>query len=349
MGSKPKTPTYDVQYRTTDYIPTEYGVQGMNSMAQYTPGAMQVPEYDTNAALTEQNRLNQTVGSQQYANVSGPMGGYSVSVDPVTGQMTVNKQLGENSQMAMDKQLQALGSYTGDPTQAANAYYNAQMSYLQPQMDKQIERAESSLTNRGLPIGSSAWNDAMGNVYENQNRTLSALSNDALAKGQQYQSNILNQASMLGGQVIDPSMVGGQAGAGLSDTYANQYNAQMAQAQANYDNALLRYNNMYQDEQNRYQNELNAYNAALTNNMGQYQANLSNNQGLYQNDLNKYQAQLQKYQTDMANRNSMFGSAMGMIGTVGGAALGSLLMPGAGTAIGASVGGSLGGTAGSMM
>ena len=189
-------------------------------MGSSTPS---VPTYNVGAAQAEQKRINQATGNQMYANVNGPLGSYSTSVDPVTGQITVNKQLGASSQAAQNAQLSALGNYTGDPTQAANAYYNAQMAYLQPQMDRQVERAESSLTNRGLPLGSNAWNSAMGDVYENQNRTLSALSNEALANGQQYQTNMLNQAALAGGQVIDPSMVSGQAGAGLENTYDKQF------------------------------------------------------------------------------------------------------------------------------
>lgn len=235
-----------------------------------TPSA---PVYNRDADIAEQNRLNQAAGLQQYANVSSPLGGYSVSVDPVTGQMTVNKTLSDNSQLALQQQKQALASYTGDPTQAANAYYNAQMAYLQPHMDRQIERAESSMTNRGLPLGSNAWNQYMGDIYENQNRTLSALSNEALAKGQQYQTNILSNASMLGGQVIDPTMVGGQAGAGLENTYDKQF---------------------------------------------------ANEQ--------------QRYQTAMANRNSLTSGILGTVGTIGGAALGSVLAPGVGTALGAQLG-----------
>lgn len=182
-----------------------------------------VPTYNVGSAQAEQNRINQATGNQLYANVNSALGGYSTSVDPVTGQITVNKNLGENSQAALNAQKMALANYTGDPTTAANAYYNAQMAYLQPQMDRQIERAESSLTNRGLPLGSNAWNNAMGDIYENQNRTLSSLSNQALANGQQFQSNILSQAGMLGGQVIDPSLVSGQAGAGLENTYDKQF------------------------------------------------------------------------------------------------------------------------------
>lgn len=240
-----------------------------------TPSA---PVYNAQSDIAEQNRLNQAAGLQQYANVSSPLGGYSVSVDPTTGQMTVSKTLSDNSQLAMQKQLGALNTYTGDPTEAANAYYNAQMAYLQPQMDRQVERAESSLTNRGLPLGSNAWNQYLGDIYEKQNRTLSALSNEALANGQQYQTNILNNAAMLGGQVIDPTLVGGQAGAGLENTYSKQF----------------------QNEQ-------------------------------------------QQYQTQMAKKNALTSGILGAVGTIGGAALGSILAPGVGTAAGAAAGSALAG------
>lgn len=240
------------------------------------------PKYNASKDLAEQNRLNQAAGWQQYASVSSPLGGYSVFVDPTTGQMTIDKTLSDNSKLALQQQLNAIGSYTGDPTTAANAYYNAQMAYLQPQLDRQVERAESSLTNRGLPLGSTAWNSAMGDIYENQNRTLSALSNEALANGQQYQSNILNQAAMLGGQVIDPTMVSGQAGAGLNNTYDKQF----------------------QNEQ-------------------------------------------QRYQTKMAQYNANMGALTGALGTIGGAALGSIV-PGIGTLAGAQLGGMMGGLSGNI-
>ena len=109
------------------------------------------------------------------------------------------------------------------------------MEYLQPQFDRQVQRAESSLTNRGIPLGSKAWNDAMDAVYDNQNQQMGALSSNALLAGQQYQQNILNQAATAGGQVIDPTMVSGQAGAGLENIYdkvfandVEKYKANMA-------------------------------------------------------------------------------------------------------------------------
>lgn len=323
MGSSASVPTYRVQAANVDY-----NVPAMRAMANETPDAMQVPVYNRQEAYDEQARINQMAGATQYANVNSPLGGYSITQDPVTGQLTINKQLSDTSTAAQQAQLGALNSYTGDPTEAANAYYNAQMAYLQPQFDRQVERAESSLTNRGLPLGSSAWNNAMDNIYDTQNRTLSSLSNQALAQGQQYQSNILNQANMLGSQVIDPSMIAGQGGAGLSDTYGNYYNSLANQAAANYENAMTRYQNAYQDEANRYQNDLNAYQNAV-----------QNEQWRYENDLNRFQNKIEGWKQKQANKNALTSGILGAVGTIGGAALGGPL--------GASLGGALFGAAGS--
>ena len=180
------------------------------------------PKYDTNAAREEQNRLNQAAGVQKYANVNSPLGGYSISVDPDTGKMTVNKVLSDNSTAAQNAQLATM-QYYGNPSEAEQAYYDAQMAYLQPQMDRQVRRTESGLTNRGLALGSNAWNEATGDVYDAQNQMVDNLSNNAVNAGQQYQSNMLGSASMLGNQVYDPGMVGGANGAGLYNTYDKKY------------------------------------------------------------------------------------------------------------------------------
>jgi hypothetical protein len=188
------------------------------------------PKYNQDAARQEQYRINQTSANQLYADVNSPLGGYSTYVDPTTGQITVNKQLSENSQTALNQQQAALKNYyVNDGTDAANAYYNAQMAYLQPQMQRQITRSEAGLTNRGLPIGSSAWNEYMGDVRDAQNQQLSGLGSSAISAGQGYQSNFLDQANMLGGQVVDPTLSAGQAGAGLENTYNQQFENQVAQ------------------------------------------------------------------------------------------------------------------------
>lgn len=335
MGSKPSSPKYNVQAAYTDYnvkAPyTNYNVEP-TAMGQETPQAMQVPTYDMNAANSQQSNINSIAGQQLYANMNSPLGGYSISQDPETGQLTINKQLSSASSAAQNAQMDALNGYTGDPTLGAQAYYNSQMAYLQPKLDRQTTRTQSALTNRGIALGSSAWNEATGDVYDMQNQTLSNLSNQALNSGQQYQSNILGQANTLGSQVIDPTLVQGQGGAGYNtNAYKNYYNSLANQANADYQNQLLRYQNAYQDMMNNYNNELNAYNNAVQNEQNRYQNEINaynnavqNEQNRYNNDLNAYQAALQNYQTKMAN-NGANKQLLGGIGTVGGAVVGGWL------------------------
>ena len=187
------------------------------------------PHYNQNVAINEQNRINQAAANQLYANVNSPLGGYTTYVDPTTGQLTVNKTLDANSQSALDQQKAALRQYMmNDGSDAANAYYNARMAYLQPQMQRQTARSETALTNRGIPLGGSAWNEYMGDVYDAQNQQLSGLGSSAVNAGQDYRTGLLNQSSALGGQVINPSLVSGQAGAGLENRYDQMFNNEVA-------------------------------------------------------------------------------------------------------------------------
>lgn len=187
-----------------------------------------VPQYSQSGAIKEQNRVNLATAFQKYADVYGPNGGYTTYVDPATGQLTVNKVLSDNSMTALGQQRAVLGNYTGDGTDAANAYYNAQMAYAQPKLERQVTRGRTALTNRGIPLGGNAWNEYMGDIYDTQNQYKSNLANSAISAGQGYQSGILNQGNMLGAQVVDPEMVLGQGGAGLKDTYDTEFQNKLA-------------------------------------------------------------------------------------------------------------------------
>lgn len=196
------------------------------------------PTYNANAALAEQNRLNQAAGYQTYANVNGPMGGYTVSVDPNTGKMTVNKNLSRNSQMAMAAQANALSRFVANPQEATQAYYNQQMAYVQPQFDAQIDAAKESMANRGIAMGSKTWNDTLAAIESNQDKAKTAMLNNAMFNAQEYQNNILGQAQTAGGMVIDPQLISGAQGAGLENTY----NKKFKNEQDIYKTKMARYN-----------------------------------------------------------------------------------------------------------
>lgn len=196
------------------------------------------PTYNQEAALAEQKRLNQAAGYQQYANVNSPMGGYSVSVDPETGRMTINKNLSEQSLMAQQAQANALSRFVANPQEATQAYYNKQMAYVQPTFDAQIERAKESMANRGIAMGSKTWNDTIAGIESAQDKAKTAIANDAVFNAQNYENNILGQAGVAGGMVVDPALVEAAQGAGLYNTYNQKYQSDVD----NYKTAMARYN-----------------------------------------------------------------------------------------------------------
>lgn len=196
------------------------------------------PTYNTQASLAEQKRLNQAAGYQTYANVNSPMGGYSVSVDPNTGKMTINKNLSENSLLAQQLQANALARFVANPQEATQAYYNTQMAYVQPVFDRQIADAKSSMANRGIAMGSKTWNDTLASIENAQDKARTAMLNDAMFNAQEYQTNILGQAGTAGGMVVDPQLVAGAQGAGLDNTY----NKKFKNEQDVYKTKMSRYN-----------------------------------------------------------------------------------------------------------
>lgn len=181
------------------------------------------PHYNQNEAIASQNRVNQAVANQTYADVNSPMGSYYVSVDPNTGQMTINKTLSQPSNAAMATQGGLLGQYISSPQEAQRVYYNRQMNYVTPTFNQQASALEQSLANRGIQRGSVAWNSAMNNLADAQARADTTYTNNALFNGQQYQSNIAGMAGTAGNMVVDPALLEGQQGAGYSDLYDALY------------------------------------------------------------------------------------------------------------------------------
>lgn len=182
------------------------------------------PKYDKETDLREQQRINQAAANQQYANLVSDLGGYSVSVDPNTGKTTINKNLGDNSKLSMRLQQEALNAYNADPEAQRQQYYDAQMNYIQPYLDNQRANVMKDLEDKGIPIGSKAYNNVMANLDENQNNLTNLLSAEALYNGQDYNMGLLDQSTALGSQVYDPQMIQGIGAAGLSNTALDEFN-----------------------------------------------------------------------------------------------------------------------------
>jgi len=80
--------------------------------------------------------------------------------------------------------------FQGMADQLTDATYQAGYQRLQPEIQRQERRLEQQLSNRGLPIGGEAWNDAYGQQDRSTNDALSKLALDSVGMGRQEQSRL---------------------------------------------------------------------------------------------------------------------------------------------------------------
>lgn len=208
MGSKTKTPTYDYQA----------------SQANQTWAADQARKYGNvgvNSALGGYNWTTNADGTQ------------SVNVNL----SDADKQKLASQNQAASMQNQALSNLSLDPTQAQNTYYNMATRYMDPQFKQAQQDLETNLINKGIPIGSQAWNRATGELQDNQQQALAQARDSALGQGQQYVGgniNNINSLGSIGSNVYNPlqNIVQGEGGQ-FGGQYDTQYAAQNAAAQQN--------------------------------------------------------------------------------------------------------------------
>ncbi len=74
------------------------------------------------------------------------------------------------------------GPQAYDPT-VANAVYNEQSSFLNPQWAQSQKDLTDQLSQQGIPIGSDAYNNAMTNFENSKTQAYQAASNNAISQG----------------------------------------------------------------------------------------------------------------------------------------------------------------------
>jgi len=122
---------------------------------------------------------------------------------------------------------QGLGALSLDPTEAEDAYYNSAARLLTPQFDRQRDRLDESLINRGIGVGNSQYTTAMGDLEDSQNTTLKNLADEAVFQGQNLiGTKVGNINSLSGGRDI-----GLLAGMGsTNNAYDNYYQSLVQRA-----------------------------------------------------------------------------------------------------------------------
>jgi len=224
--------------------------------------------------------------------------------------------------------------------QTQDATYNSYMERLTPEFDRQRENMATMLQNQGIPVGSEAYERAMGDLEQKQNdATSQAAYQSVLAGNNAYAQELQNQinAGNFGNNATN-SYYNAQLNAnqGVNDylnalTTANQNqslftNTQLAanSAPEAYSQALLKDNearSQYYDALNKansarssYVDTANAANYAQQAYINQILAQLQGSPSGYENQQNLFAVKSGKsdlkYQQDKANAKSGLGGAL---------------------------------------
>lgn len=239
--------------------------------------------------------------------------------------------------------------------QAQEATYSAYMDRLNPQFERQTSDLESSLINKGLSVGSEAYQRAMNDLQDRQNTAANQAAYQSVLAGQNaYAQDLQNQiaAGNFGNTAVNNyynALL--NANQGQNDYLnallaANQNRSALVNTQLNansantaYQNALLNANTALTDFNNAqlsandartgYINAQNAVNGAQASYLAQILGALGEAPSAYdiQGDIyavgsNKAQNQYTAKQQTQANRLSLINSLLGAGAKVAGSAMG---------------------------
>ena len=130
---------------------------------------------------------------------------------------------------------------------AEEAQFNSYMNYMQPQFDRQTSDLATSLQNKGLAVGSEAYQRAMNDLQDNQNQAINQASYNATTAGQNAYSQSLADSINAGnfGNTAQQSYINQLLSAlqGSASGYENQqniYSVGTAKSAVDYQNALAK-------------------------------------------------------------------------------------------------------------
>ena len=185
-----------------------------------TPSA---PTYNLEEARREQNTLRDQAKNDLYLNYNSLLGGYRY--DPETGSINVNPNTADKDRLLNINA--GVGSLNMDPTEATNAYYNQALASIQPDIDKYINRTSANLVNKGIPIGSQAYNEVMEAQDKNISNQLANLYMNARSQALADTGSQINNIGALQSQMYSPQYIAGLGATGLQNLYTAQFQNEM--------------------------------------------------------------------------------------------------------------------------
>jgi len=166
--------------------------------SQSVPQAPATPNYTQAAQATATGNMigqNNPYGSLNYQQTGTDQFG-----NPT---YTANQSIAPNLQNAVNNSQNAISNYsfgsfnpTNLPSVGINpgqTYQQAEMSILQPQLDRQRSQTQTQLANQGIQPGSEAYNNAMYDLENNQNNLLANVTTQGIGVGLNANNQAFNQ------------------------------------------------------------------------------------------------------------------------------------------------------------
>jgi len=170
------------------------GSQSTSSMPQY-PAA---PNYTQAAQATAAgNMMGQ---NSAYGNLNYQQTGTDQFGNPT---YTANQSVAPGLQNAVNNSQNAISNYSFGSFNPSNlpsvginpgqSYQQAEMSILQPQIDRQRQQTQTQLANQGIQPGSEAYNNSMYDLNNSQNNLLANVTTQGIGVGEQANQQAYNQ------------------------------------------------------------------------------------------------------------------------------------------------------------
>lgn len=181
------------------------------------------PTYDLIQARREQNALRDEAKKDLYLNYNSLLGGYTYN--PETGSIDVNANTPDKSRLVSIQT--GVNNLNMDPNEATNAYYNQALASIQPDIDRYINRTSANLVNKGIPIGSQAYNEVMEAQDKNISNQLANLYMNARSQALADTGSQINNIGALQSQMYSPQYIAGLGATGLQNLYTSQFQNEM--------------------------------------------------------------------------------------------------------------------------
>lgn len=181
------------------------------------------PYYDMRQAEQQQENMRNLAKNDLYLNYKSGLGGYTY--DPESGSMNVNYNPTDESRLLLLNS--GVSGLELDPNEATDRYFNRAMENIQPELDKYMSRTSANLVNKGIPIGSQAYNEVMRQQDNNISNQIANIYSNARSQALNDTASQINNIGGLQSQVYQPQYIAGLGATGLQNLYTSQFQNEM--------------------------------------------------------------------------------------------------------------------------